>query len=141
MAVGDVAKLPAAGIQSVDQVTRVTGTTTTMYVGNDKGDINSLTTAGVLAALTKKVKLPGRIVACVYTGISVTYGGSTATTAIVAVLADGRVYAVQPNGSVIILLKSLNMSVADAYYYSNYLYVILDGMQQEGSSFLKIQLA
>ncbi len=141
MSVGDVTKVPAGGIQIAPKVARVNGNTTTLYVGDEEGSIKTLTTSGTLADLTTKVKLNGCIVALVYTGISVVYGGVTATTALMAILADGRVYAVQPDGSKVILVRSLNMGVADAYYYSNYLYVLLSGVQQELSSFCKIQLA
>jgi hypothetical protein len=91
-----------------------------------------LTTSGTLAELTNKVKLPGRIVALVYTGL---------TAALTAVLADGRVYNLHADGSAVALIATLNMGVYDAFYYSNFLYVILEGVQQEKSSLLKIALA
>jgi hypothetical protein len=141
MAVGDLTKVPSGGIQISPKVARLCGTTTTMYEGSEEGQVKSLTTAGVFAELTTPAKLPGRIVALVYTGITVTYGGVSATTAIIAILEDGNIYVIQPDGSVKYVLRNLNCGVRDAYYYSNYLYVVLDGVPQEGSSVVKIQLA
>lgn len=129
MAVGDVTIVPSAGLNIGSKVTCVCGTTTTMYVGTDKGEVKSLTTSGALADIATKVKVPGRIVAIAYSG------------SIVIITADGKVYTVATNGTSLTLLKNLNMGVSGAYYYSNYLYVILDGSQQEKSNVLKIQLA
>jgi len=131
MSVGDLTKLPTAGIQAVGHVTSVTGTSTTMYLGYDNGKVKTLTTSGVVADLTTKVILPGKIVSLVYTGL---------TAILCAITADGKIYKITSLG-VVTLLKNLNMGVCGAYYVSNYLYIVLDSMQQEKSNLLKLQLA
>lgn len=128
MAVGDVTIIPSGGLNIAGKVTCVCGTTTTMYVGTDKGEVKSITTSGVMADLATKVKVPGKIVAIAYSG------------SIVIITADGKVYTVATNGASLTMIVNLNMGVAGAYYYSNYLYVILDGSQQEKSNVLKIAL-
>ena len=131
MSVGDLTKLPTAGIQAVGHVTSICGNSTTMYIGYVSGHVKSLTTSGVLADLTHKVLLPGRIVSVIYTGL---------TAILCAITADGKIYKIT-NVGVVTLLKNLNMGVCGAYYASNYLYIVLDGMQQEKSNLVKLQLA
>ncbi len=133
MSVGDVTRLPSGGIQIVDDIVAVHGTSTTMFIAKNTGVIKSLTTSGVLADLTTKIRLPGRPVAIVYTGVS----GKV----IACALEDGRIYTFGTDGADLALFKNLNMKIAGIYYVSNYLYVVLQGMQQEGSSLLKIQMA
>ena len=133
MSVKDVTKLPTAGIQLDYDVSALSGNTTTMYVGFDNGRVKSLTTSGVYAELTTKVKLPGKIISIVYTGVS--------GYAIAAALEDGHIYTFGTDGSALGLFKDLNMGIAKMYYYSNYLYVILKTTQQEKSNLIKIQMA
>jgi|WetSurMetagenome_2_1015567.scaffolds.fasta_scaffold289497_2 hypothetical protein len=132
MSVGDVTKIPAGGIQAANKVSAVCGSTTNIYLGYDNGDIKKMTTSGVLSELTTKTKLPGKIVALVYTGLTV---------AMIAILDNGKVYKVHTDGSGVELLVNLNAGIYGAFYYSNYIYVMLDGVQNEGSSAVKIQLA
>ena len=135
MAIGDtITKLPTGspyGIMIDGDIAAICGSTTTMYIGFKSGYIKSLTTAGVLANLTTKVKLPGRIVALLYTGL---------TAQLTAVMADGKIYNIHTDGSAVAKIADLNMGVCGAYYYSNNLYVVLDSMQQEKSSLLRVNL-
>ena len=129
MATGDITKVPTAGIQFDFMVESMSGTTTTMYVGTAHGRVLSLTTSGVLAELTTKVKLPNKIAQVLY------------TSAALCIITDkGDVYTCGTTGGSLTKIASLNMGVKKAYYYNGYVYVILDGMQQEKSSLLRITL-
>ena len=133
MAVGDIAAVPVGGISLEFAPGAVCGSTTTMYVGTVGGYIKSLTTAGVLADLTTKVRLPGRIATIVL---------SAYTYPIIAILEDGDVYAVATDGSTKTKICSLGARCRAAYYYSNYVYCILDGQDNRlDSSLVSIHLA
>jgi hypothetical protein len=130
MAAGDITKLPTAGIKLDTEIASVSGNGTTMYYGTATGHVRSMTSAGVMAELTTKVKVPGRIVAVCYT-----------SSALAIVTADGKVWTCGTDGSSLTMLVNLNMGVSGAYYYSSFLYVFLANVQQEKSSLLKIATA
>ena len=130
MAAGDVTKLPTAGIQFDFDVTAIGGNGTTMYIATADGRVRSLTSTGVLADLTKAIKLNERIVAIDYV-----------STSLIFITDKGKIYTCSTAGASLTLLKDLNMGVKTAYYYNGFYYVVLDGIQQKGSFFLKIATA
>ena len=129
MSVGDLTKIPSGGIQFDFDVTAICGTTTTMYVGTSRGRIKSLTSTGTLADLTTKVNLNEKIVGMGYISSS-----------LVVVTENGKIYTVGTDGSSLTLIRNLNTLVKGAYYYSNFVYVIVSGVPQELSSAFKVAL-
>jgi hypothetical protein len=132
MAVGDVTKLPTAGIQLDGKVADVSGNSTTVYIAMTDGRVYSITTSG--ATLTLLARIAAEIVSIVYTGVS--------GYEIVVVTKAGKVYGMDTDGSDVTKVADLNMGMCGgAYYASNLVYLFPDNMQQEASSMLKVALA
>ena len=130
MAVGDITKIPAGGIQLDKEPLCVGGTTTTMYFGDDRGRVKSVTTSGVVAELTTKCMVAEKLAAVLYT-----------SSALCLVTENGKVYTVGTDGSSLTKIADLQTKVKCAYYYSSYIYCFLEGIRQGGSSIVKVQIA
>ena len=131
MAVGDITKIPAGGIQLDKEPLCVGGTTTTMYFGDDRGRVKSVTTSGVVAELTTKcIMVAEKLAAVLYT-----------SSALCLVTENGKVYTVGTDGSSLTKIADLQTKVKCAYYYSSYIYCFLEGIRQGGSSIVKVQIA
>ena len=134
MAVGDITKIPAAGVNIDRGVVGLCGTSTTMYYADNRGMIKSLTTTGTVADLTTKVILDGKPSCMCYTGVS--------SKEIAVCLDDGRVYLVANDGGTITKVADLQGRATGIYYTANYLYVTMassSGNPMSGAA--KIQIA
>ncbi len=130
MAAGDVTKVPSGGLQFDFEITCIHGYQTTMYVGDCKGRVRSLTSTGTLADLTTKIGVNEKIVAIQYVSSSLIF-----------VTDKGKIYTCATNGSSLTLLKDLAAEVKTAYYYTNFLYVVLDAVEPRTSMFTKVATA
>ena len=130
MSAGDVTKVPSGGKQFDFEITCVHGYQTTLYIGDCKGRVRSLTSAGTLADLTTLIDVNEKIVAIQYVSSSLIF-----------VTDKGKIYTCGTNGSSLTLLKDLVAAVRTAYYYNNYLYVILDAVEPRTSMFVKVATA